>query len=206
MSDTLVVYIWTNMPCPVGFHRHSDILILVTSSIILAGYSFYIHLYAFSSSLPRLEVFPPNFSFWLVGSTTISSSSSEWRVPAAPCCSYLPFPFPPSIRFRPPSTWHLCPDGCQFQTLKWSVHVLSFQKTKLLPPFLLHTFCFRFLNVSNYSISYLYRTPHSPVPNLIPPWMLRVPIIYFCLLPRLSVSSAVLTLAGVWRTCVPPPY
>jgi len=67
MSDTLVVYIWTNMPCPVVFHRHSDILILVT--IILALYSFCVHLYAytFSASMPRLEVFPPNFSQFLAG-------------------------------------------------------------------------------------------------------------------------------------------
>ena len=67
MSDTLVVYIWTNMPCPVVFHRHSDILILVT--IILALYSFIVHLYAytFSASMPRLEVFPPNFSQFLAG-------------------------------------------------------------------------------------------------------------------------------------------
>ena len=89
MSDTLVVYIWTNMPCPVVFHRHSDILILVTSSIILAGYSFYIHLYAFSSTLPRLEVFPPNFSFWLVGSTTISSSSNGASQPPPAAATFL---------------------------------------------------------------------------------------------------------------------
>merc|ERR1711894_850369 len=86
MSDTLVVNIWTNMPCPVVFHRHSDILILVTFSIILALlYSFCVHLYAyiFSASLPWLEVFPPNFSQFLAGWLQ-QQQQQQWRC----CCSF----------------------------------------------------------------------------------------------------------------------
>ena len=92
----------------------------------------------------------------------------QWRVRAAPsssssscsscsCCCCLRFPFPPSIRFRPPSTWHLCLDGLPISNIEMirSCFVIS----KICPPFLLHSFCFCFLYVSYHSIPYLHRTP-----------------------------------------------
>merc|ERR1712083_790165 len=107
---------------------HSDILILVAPSIILALE--FLHTFVcilkknFSTSSLRLEVFPPNFSQFLTG------------LLLSCCCCCLRFPFPPSIRFRP-STWHLCPDGLPISNIEMirSCFVISTNK-KTMPSLL----------------------------------------------------------------------
>ena len=123
MSDSLVVFISTNMPCPVVFHRHSDILILVTSSIRVSAHIRVHSEKTLSTSLLNCLKFflQISVSFWLVGSSSSSSGASEPPPPPPP-------PPPPAAafvsHFRLQSGSALLPLGisawtaCQFQTLK----------------------------------------------------------------------------------------
>ena len=126
-------------------------------------------------------------SFWLV-----CSSSQSSGVPAAfPISAFNPVP---------PLGISACP-ACQFQRLKWSVHVLSFQqqKTSPLPS------CYKRI-VSAFWMSRIIPFllfEASPNSTYSPQWMPRVLLIYFCLLPayecpvrstNLSRSPSVLTI------------
>ena len=171
MSDTLVVYIiWTNMPCPVVFHRHSDILILVASSIILAPE----FLHTFVCIIKRISqlhrhglkfFLQISVSFSLVVGCSSSSGASELLLSC--CCCCLRFPFPPSIRFRP-STWHLCPDGLPISNIEMirSCFVISTNK-KTMPSLLVTHILFPLFEclIFFHSLPLYSPLPPFPVPN-----------------------------------------